>query len=249
MERNLKRAAAGMALLAAVSLIAGCAGRPVPLGPAPAPPPVIGPEAAERGWWAVRFRFDWAPEAEPRWHLDPLIAHRVARPVLERYRQEIPLWRFHRRAARDAAGHQFSLIFYADRRTAGRVNAEVLVDPLVQGAKSAGRLAEVLCEDPAAAIKPGVGDTSDPAWPPPLRDAWPHFLMGASLTWLELITQLAGAETDPDGFADTEERYRRLNSAVNAIWQREGRHAFLHHLNALFGYEPVLIIDKRLMNF
>lgn len=42
--------------------------------------------------------------------------------------------------------------------------------------------------------------------------------MGASLTWLELITQLDGAESEPGGFSDTDERYRRLNSAVSAIW-------------------------------
>jgi hypothetical protein len=249
MEWKRDGAVVGMVMLAAVSLLLGCAGLRLPPGPAPAAPPVIDPSGAERGWWAVRFRFDWPQEAEPQWHLDPLVAHRVAGPVLERHRQEIPLWRFHRRAARDAAGHQFSLIFFADRRTAGRVNAEVLGDPMVQAAKTAGRLAAVVCDDPAVVLKPGVGDTSDPAWSPPLRDAWPYFLMGASRTWLELITRLAGAAPEPEGFAAAEERYLRLNSAVSAIWQREGRHAFLHHLNAVFGYEPVLIIDKRLMNF
>lgn len=36
---------------------------------------------------------------------------------------------------------------------------------------------------------------------------------------------------------------------LTALWQNEGRHAFLHHLNALFGYEPILIIEKRPMRF
>jgi hypothetical protein len=79
MTRNPRRAA--MALLAAVSIFFGCAGVPVPPGPAPAPPPVIDPGTSERGWRAVRFRFDWPKDAEPRWHLDPLIAHRVAFPT------------------------------------------------------------------------------------------------------------------------------------------------------------------------
>lgn len=193
---------------------------------------------------------DWPNDDAPRWHMDPLLAHRVALPLLERYRNEIFLWRFHRRAARDGAGHQFSLIFYAARNTAACINADILGNPIVEQARASGRLAEVVCDDPAALPKPDIGDTSDPAWSPPLRDAWPHFLMGASRTWLELIAVLAaGDEPEPATFHETERRYQRVNAAITAIWQREGRHAFLHHLNALFGYEPVLIIDKRLMNF
>jgi hypothetical protein len=250
--RILMQALTVTALLGALLLGWGCAGIALSPAAAPAAPPAPGPEALERGWWAVRFRFAWPPEAEPSWHLDPLFAHRVALPVLERHREGILVWRFHRRAARDDAGHQFSLIFYADRLTAARVNAEILEDPLVREAETAGRLKKVVCEDPTAPLSAGIGDRSDPAWPPALRDAWPHFLMGASRTWLELVTKLAAsgpAESGGGGFSETEERYRRLNAAVTAVWQQEGRHAFLHHLNALFGYEPIWIIDRRLMTF
>ncbi len=238
-----------MALLTVVSIVLGCSALP-PLPSAVLKPPPEVHTGVETGWWAVRFRVDWPPEDAPRWHMDPLLAHRAALPVLERYHDEIFLWRFHRRAARDAAGHQFSLIFYAARHTALRINADILGNPLIEQARAAGLLAEVVCDDTSAVIKPGIGDTSDPAWSPPLRDAWPHFLMGASRTWLELITALSPEdEFEPTTFYETEQRYRQVNSALTAIWQREGRHAFLHHLNALFGYEPVWIIDKRLMNF
>jgi hypothetical protein len=33
------------------------------------------------------------------------------------------------------------------------------------------------------------------------------------------------------------------------MWQEEGRHAFLRHLNAIFSYEELLIREKRLMKF
>ncbi len=65
-----------------------------------------------KGWWYAKFRMDWPKDAEPLWHMDPLLAHRVIAPVLSRYSEEISLWRFHRRAAPDASGHQFSFIFY-----------------------------------------------------------------------------------------------------------------------------------------
>ncbi len=240
-----------IALLAAVSIVIGCSVMPPQPASVPKPSPDFRP-GGDVGWWAVRFRMDWPSGDEPRWHMDPLLAHQAALPVLERYHDEIFLWRFHRRAARDAAGHQFSLIFYAERRTAARVNADILGNPLVQEARNAGRLLEVLCDDAAVSAKPGIGDTSDPAWSAPLRGAWPHYLMGASRTWLELIAALAAedvATLDPADFNAVEQRYQRANSAITAIWQQEGRHAFLHHLNALFGYEPVWIIDKRRMNF
>jgi hypothetical protein len=37
------------------------------------------------------------------------------------------------------------------------------------------------------------------------------------------------------------DRYRQAESKVSALWRNEGQHAFLHHLSAIFGYEPVLI--------
>ena len=37
------------------------------------------------------------------------------------------------------------------------------------------------------------------------------------------------------------EVYARLNDRLCGIWQQQGRHAFLHHLNALFGYVPLLV--------
>lgn len=237
--------------MTAASLFSGCAATASRPAGAPLPPPEVRP-GGDTGWWAVRFRMDWPPGDPPRWHMDPLLAHQVLRPVLERYHDEIFLWRFHRRAARDAAGHQFSLIFYAERRTAVRVSADILSNPLLNAAKSAGPLLAAFGDDTAVPVKPGIGDTSDPAWSAPLRDAWPHFIMGASRTWLELIVALAAEDSgrlDLTDFQETEQRYQRVNTAVTALWQQEGRHAFLHHLNALFGYEPVWIIDKRLMNF
>ncbi|MCU0559942.1 MAG: hypothetical protein MUD16_07085 [Desulfobacterales bacterium] len=215
------------------------------------PPPELR-AGGDTGWWAVRFRMEWPPDEPPHWYMDLLLAHQVLLPVLEGHRDEIFLWRFHRRAARDDAGHQFSLIFYAERRTAARVSAEILDAPLLHEAKNAGRLRAAFGDDTAGPVKPGIGDTSDPAWSAALRDAWPHFLMGASRTWLELIAALAAEDSgrlDWTDFHATEQRFQRVNAAINALWQQEGRHAFLHHLNALFGYEPVWIIEKRLMNF
>jgi len=232
------------------AILAGCATRPAPVAvsphrPAPAP-------SADSAWWYARFRVDWPEGADPAWHTDLLIAHQVVKPVLDRHLQDISLWRFHRRAARDAAGHQFSFIFFASPETARRVYSEISDNPILQQAKSSGRIMAVVCDDTANMSRNSIGDTSDPIWSAPLRLAWPYYVMGASQTWLDLISAMADDEQRQEAsstFAELEQRYASINASITAIWQNEGRHAFLHHLNALFGYEPIVIIEKRQMRF
>jgi len=100
--------------------------------------------------------------------------------------------------------------------------------------------------------RPAISDTSDPNWSAPLRKAWPYYLMGASQMWLDLISGMADGEQEtetPLTFDDLDHQYARINAAITTLWQNEGRHAFLHHLNALFGYEPIVIVEKRHMRF
>jgi hypothetical protein len=195
---------------------------------------------------------EWPDDADPAWHTDALLAHRVVKPVLDQHRQDISLWRFHRRAARDAAGHQFSFIFFASPETARRVYSAIVDHPTLQLARSAGRIMAVACDDTAILSRPAIADTSDPNWSASLRQAWPHYMMGASQTWLDLISAMAYSEPNPevlDTFAELDHRYAGINASITTLWQNEGRHAFLHHLNALFGYEPIVIIDRRHMRF
>ena len=232
------------------AMLAGCASGPAPPvvsvhRPAPAP-------SADSAWWYARFRVDWPEDADPAWHTDLLVAHRVVKPVLERHLQDISLWRFHRRASRDTTGHQFSFIFFASPETAGRVYSDISDNPTLQQARSSGRILAVVCDDTAIVSRPAISDTSDPAWSAPLRQAWPYYLMGASQMWLDLISAMADAEQKTEttsSFAELDHRYAGINASITTLWQNEGRHAFLHHLNALFGYEPIVIIERRHMRF
>ena len=142
-------------------------------------------------WWYLRFRMEWLEGNPPAWHTDLLLADLVVRPVLELRRADITLWRVHRRAARDAAGHQFSFIFYATPETARDVFAEIEASPALGMARAGGRVTAVLQDDPLHPSRPERADTSDPAWSAALRTAWPDYLMGASRMWLSLVSQLA----------------------------------------------------------
>ena len=231
-------------------IVAGCTSVSAP--PVVALPRTTTAPLSHNSWWYVRFRMEWPDHADPAWHMDLLIADQIVKPSLDRHSQDIAVWRFHRRAARDEAGHQFSFIFFAAAGTAASVFSEISAHPVLAQARAADRITAILCDDPGSGSRPGIADASDPVWSAPLRRAWPYYLMGASQMWLDLISQLARDEASTDvvlNFDQLDERYAGTGAAITSLWQNEGRHAFLHHLNALFGYEPILIIEKRHMRF
>ncbi len=210
------------------------------------------PQIEELGWWYARFRMPWPQDAEPQWHLDALLASLVLAPIIEENRSEIALWRFHRRAARDAAGHQFSLIFYAAPNAAARIFESINSNPLLSELQEAGEILTVACDSTEAIRKPNIEDTSDRQWSPVLQRSWPYFIMGVSELWLTLVTQIAeGQESHglPATLRGKLELYRTVDQEVQTLWHHEGGHALLHHLNAIFQYEPLMVNRKESMRF
>jgi hypothetical protein len=214
----------------------------------------ITPEALHsgNGWWYARFRMNWPPDTNPAWYTDLLIAHQVMMPLLDEYKSNIPLWRFHRRAARDDHGRQFSFIFYSSSETAQQIFDTLQSDPLLRNLKFAGVIDEDVYDNPAVIGKPHIEDTSDKKWPDSIQKTWPYYIMGVSQMWLNLIAEVAAdkmAGHPPSSLQEIEEFYQRVNETVTELWEKEGRHAFMHHLNAIFGYEPLIYWEKRFMTF
>jgi hypothetical protein len=94
-----------------------------------------------------------------------------------------------------------------------------------------------------------VGKTSDPAWPEAVRDSWPYFIMGVSWMLLELIGMIKQAMLEPllehaAPIQPVESFYSELRRRVGVVWRDHGGHALFHHVNALFGYEPVAITPR-----
>lgn len=208
--------------------------------------------ASSAGWWSARFRMYWPPEEEPFWHTDLLIAHKIVAPVLLQYKDRIYLWRFHRRATRDRAGHQFSFIFYASAQTAYQVFETLRSNALLSEMAYTGRVIEEVYDNPDRITKPRIKDTSDPNWPSLIQKSWPYYIKGVSQMWLNLITETVADMPTPDAplsLDEYEELYKEVNATVTSLWENNGRHAFLHHLNALFGYKPIVFYEKRMLNF
>jgi hypothetical protein len=70
--------------------------------------------------------------------------------------------------------------------------------------------------------------------------------------WLNLVVEIAERDLKDHRPASLEEIdvfYRQVDETVTGLWQKTGRHAFLHHLNAVFEYQPLIYWEKRYMDF
>jgi hypothetical protein len=205
----------------------------------------------QQGWWHARFRIKWPEGEEPSWHIDLLLAHRLIAPVLHLFGREISLWRFHRRAFRDDEGHQFSFIFYADPGVADRVFAVLQSNAMLKKMKRSRLVIQDVYDNTNRILAPDIPDTSDGNWDPVVRRSWPFFIMGVCRMWLTMVEEIAGEIPDqkPQTLRQLIPRYRSVDGAIKALWREQGCHSLLHHLNALFGYEPVIIREAHLRRF
>ncbi|MEN8261034.1 MAG: hypothetical protein ABFS02_10685, partial [Pseudomonadota bacterium] len=240
-----RRAVSIAITLALCWFLGGCAARSQT--PPAKPPPAA---TQDTGWWSARFQIQWPDQDAPPWHMDALLADKLIAPALDRYGRNIQLWRFHRRAARDNAGHRFSFVFYSSARTAYDVFRLIEKNPLFRELLSSHRVLRAHFDDLATTHHPKVEDSSDESWPPLVRKSWPKFIMGASEMWLDLIHGLAELESGRQSLKD-EALYRKVHDKISELWKFQGQHFFLHHLNALFGYEEMMVTDQnsRAMRF
>ena len=205
------------------------------------PPSVGGTTGQVQYWWHVNYRIQWPENTEPKFYIDLLLADAVIEPILLQYRDSITYWRFHRRAIRDKGGHQFSFIFYTDKTTARNIYRQVKNNGITKKMLMMNILQKINVDNPDKNNLTDVNATSDKNWPLELQNAWPAYIMGASNTWLQLIDQEVKDNKEDNDISHLLEIYRQADANISKLWFEQGQHAFLHHLNAIFGYKPILI--------
>jgi hypothetical protein len=231
-------------ILLLVIFLSACAPRQLHYPPAMSTtfPQDVLESGVEASWWACRFKISWPPGAEVDWSVDLLLAHAVVRPVLREHTKKLPWWRFHRRAARDHIGHQFSFLFYSDSSVSAAVMEDLRQSNVLQQALAHRIVEKIDFDDPNKPRHPQIEAMSDPHWTPELQRNWPSYIMGVSSLWLGLIDDIVeDVPSHDDNFPKLLEQYRHAEIAVTTMWYKEGQHAFLHHLSAIFGYEPLMI--------
>ncbi|MEH6571298.1 MAG: hypothetical protein V7709_19610 [Halioglobus sp.] len=211
----------------------------------------LGAEQPNRYWWQLRFHLTWPEDEAPEFSRHLLIAEQLLLPAIVEHQDQLPLWRFHRRAGRDVAGHQFSLIFFSDETTAAQISEQVRADPLTQWLVDRNMIEDTRFDQRSPEELGRLELTSDPDWPIEIQRSWPYFIMGASQSWLMLVQELS-AQNGLGGVVDYPAlllHYREVDTRLNSQWQEYGQHAYLHHLSAVFGYRPIRIRSNDLKTF
>lgn len=174
--------------------------------------------------------------------MDLLLAHSVISPILQNNYENISYWRFHRRAARDNAGHQFSFIFFSKPEAAAKIYWEIQQSSILQSALKANLVEKVATGDPQNPRFPNIEDTSDSNWPADIQKNWPSYIMGVSSLWLGLINgSMQERAYENDDINLLLEKYLEVDAKITQMWRNEGQHALLHHLSAVFGYNPLFV--------
>ncbi len=227
-------------------LIYGCATSNIPtnsvvIGSSPNLPVGL-KEINDSYWWRCKFIINWPIDEEPNWAVDYLLAHAVVSPVLSKNSDKISYWRFHRRAARDKSGHMFSFIFYSDPETASSVFSSINNNLMLKASVENNLVQKVYTSDTKNPKHHSISATSDKNWSPEIQKYWPSYIMGVSALWLGLIIEdMQHASQTSDDIHLLLEEYRQVESNIVDKWEKEGQHAFFHHMSAIFGYQPMLI--------
>lgn len=214
------------------------------------PKSTIGAAQAGEDWWDIDFTMNWDREQPPDLFLDALIADQVCAPALASVGGQIRLWRFHRRYAPDAIGHRLRLRVYTDEASADRLFENVRASSVVQWLESDEWVDSVKMMRRVRPEDPPIARASDADWPPAIQASWPWFIMGVSQAWLVLIKEVS-AEQRYEGTSKWTllDHYRKVDESIDGQWRAFGQHAYLHHLNAIFAYEPIVIRGNYLMSF
>lgn len=189
-------------------------------------------------WHLFRFRMKWTQDKEPSWWIDLYIIDRVIRNAVRAHRDQLETWRFHRMADPAAGGHVVTLLTYCDQGVASSIESSITASDVLADLMRSGLLSHYfLEEEDGKAARPGIEGTSDTHWPVEIQRSWPYFIQGVSEMLLQLVAEIGGATGLPE---DPEARYKRIEAKMRTLWRDNGSHAFLHHINALFGYAPIV---------
>lgn len=186
-------------------------------------------------WFHFKFRFG-LPQ---RWWIDLFLIDQLFRDILTKKRNELKLWRFHRRAAPGDAGHQLSFLCYTNDDTAESIE-QIIADHISVNILRENKILKDYLRDE---YDSRIEATSDGNWPSSIQKSWPYFIMGVCEMFVDLIIQHRSLDisiTGSNDISEIEKLYSDLHESISAVWEDEGSHAFLHHLNAIFGYEPLV---------
>ncbi|MCK4788025.1 MAG: hypothetical protein KAV87_30005 [Desulfobacteraceae bacterium] len=173
-----------------------------------------------------------------------LIANEIFAPMIEKFQEDIRVWRFHRSFHSAKDSHPFRLKFYAVDGMQSKITKYVKSHTLYQKLKKEDLLylkpgKDVICEK--LTTDTAIKDDNDPQWSDEIKEIWPYYIHGVSRAWLRMIQVFADKEKSlpQSSFEENLDFYDRINRLIEQQWVKWGLHAMLHHLNAVFGYKHI----------
>lgn len=194
-------------------------------------------------WYNYRFKIKLPSNQAPRWWVDICLIDSVVRDILTQHGEQIKLWRFHRRVQNDAGGHKFSFLCYCSEKISESIQKLIDEHSVLKCFLDSDILEGHEKEDNGSRIEA----TSDGMWSIELKKAWPQYIMGVSSLILDLISEIRShhdLSVSTNNSGDLEKTYSAINKRLIGIWSNEGSEAFLHHINALFGYSYTKVIPR-----
>ena len=189
-----------------------------------------------KSWYGFHFRIPYKKNKPVKSWVDIYIIDVLFRQILYIHKERINLWRFHRRWNDDKTGHQLTLFCYINERGAKGIDTIIKNSKALKLIKTNRNLKRYFYKNYGNNIE----STCDKKWVNEIQQTWPYFINGMSEMILRMI-QLVKENTVREIDDDVESFYIRVNKRLIKIWRKEGRHAFFHHISALFGYDPILM--------
>lgn len=194
-------------------------------------------------WYGFNFRITRPENEKPRTWIDIFIIDKIIREVICKKKVDIQLWRIHRRWKNDGSGHEFTLDCFTKEQTANSIEKLIRESEPFKILQENSLLADDLNKVPNGKnVHDIADDESTRGWPLELKKAWPYYINGCCRMLLYLIEYLSkDKQIDGKNISKIENCYTKINNELTSIWQNNGSHAFFHHINAIFGYEPVIL--------
>jgi len=193
----------------------------------------------EHFWQSICFKHKYNTDALPAWHMDVLLMQEIVGPVLEKNKKDIELWRIHRRANNDKAGHQFTFWIYTKKKLADKIYTDIKTNSLLEQLQTEGYIEKVFYSNNLD--KPFISDTSDKRWSMNVQISWTKFIQGVCEMWYDQGKILSNANRPDNDLNKLIAYYKEVNELINLEWHYGASHAYFHHLNAIYGYVPVNI--------
>lgn len=195
-------------------------------------------------WYKFNFRINSPNIQNPKVWVDIFIIDKIVRDVINDKKSQIVLWTIHRRWKDDQYGHELTFACYTDEKTACWIEEFINENEFYKVLQTNNLIVggtKVPKNEKGTNIRDIADDESTRDWTEELKESWPYYINGCCEMLLCLIKNIKGGKNEPYDIQSAEQFYTQVNNEIIKVWQYFGCRAFFHHINAIFGYQPLLI--------